>query len=202
MGNHFPPIKRYSLLKTTLFYVKDDTLSILWKIINSIEQLWYWLSQVDKVKNLRGGVQFPFQRGGGVNFSFHGGVTPPSTQKTFRLRHLLHFKVVRPPVINLWCGSYSFALPLKNIVWLKGFDPNSRVRPWSFAMSRDRLRRGIRWHLFHIVVARHCKRSWPNFSVDPWWSLTVPGPLGSLRSLEAARGRNFFGLNGSLWPQR
>ena len=61
------------------------------------------------------GVQFPFQRGG-VNFSFQGGVTPPSTQKFFRLRHLLHFKVVRPPVINLWCGSYSFALPLKIII--------------------------------------------------------------------------------------
>jgi hypothetical protein len=29
---------------------------------------------------------------------------------------LLHFKVVRPPVINLWCGSYSFALPLKIII--------------------------------------------------------------------------------------
>ena len=37
------------------------------------------------------GVQFPFQRGGGVNFSFHGGINPPSTQKNFRLRHLLLF---------------------------------------------------------------------------------------------------------------
>ena len=83
--------------------------------------------QVDKVKNLRGGCSF-LSRGGGCKFFLSGGGYPPSTQKKFRLRHLLHFKVVRPPVINLWCGSYSFALPLKIIIWLKGFDPNSRVR--------------------------------------------------------------------------
>ena len=62
------------------------------------------------------GVQFPFQRGGGVNFSFQGGINPPSTQKIFRLRHLLLFKVVRPPVINLRCGSYSLALHLQIIL--------------------------------------------------------------------------------------
>ena len=28
-------------------------------------------------------MQFPFQRGGGVNFSFQGGINPPSTQKNF-----------------------------------------------------------------------------------------------------------------------
>ena len=58
------------------------------------------------------GVQFPFQRGG-CQFFLSGEDYPPSTQFFFRLRHLLIFKVVRPPVINLWCGSYSLALHLQ-----------------------------------------------------------------------------------------
>ena len=62
------------------------------------------------------GVEFPFQRGGGVNFSFQGGINPPSTQKIFSLRHLLLFKVVRPPVINLRCSSYCLALYLQIII--------------------------------------------------------------------------------------
>ena len=63
-------------------------------------------SQVDKVKNLRGGCSFLF-RGGGVSIFFFRGDYPPLNPKNFRLRHLLLFKVVRPPVINLWCASYN-----------------------------------------------------------------------------------------------
>ena len=72
------------------------------------------------------GVQFPFQRGG--QFFLSGGIIPPSTQKKFRLRHLLLFKVVKPPVINLRCGSYCLALYLQIIIRLKCFDPNNVVQ--------------------------------------------------------------------------
>ena len=37
------------------------------------------------------GVQFPFQRGGGVNFSFQGGINPPSTQTNFSPAALVNF---------------------------------------------------------------------------------------------------------------
>ena len=62
------------------------------------------------------GVQFPFQRGGDVNFSFQGGLTPPQPKKSFGLGHLLLFKVVRAPVINLRGGSWSLALHLQIII--------------------------------------------------------------------------------------
>ena len=72
-----------------------------------------------------GAVSFPE---GGCQFFLSGGINPPSTQNFFRLRHLLLFKVVRPPVINLRCSSYSLALHLQIVIWLKGFDPYIRVR--------------------------------------------------------------------------
>ena len=53
---------------------------------------------------------------GGCQFFPSGGVTPPSTQKNFRLRHLLLLKVVRPPVLNLRCGKYSLAIHLQIII--------------------------------------------------------------------------------------
>ena len=72
-------------------------------------------SQVDKVKNLRGGCSF-LSRGGVSISPFRGGLPPPSTQKKFCLRHVLLFKVVRPPVINLQCGSYCLALYLQIMI--------------------------------------------------------------------------------------
>ena len=49
-------------------------------------------SQVDKIKNPRGVVRFPFLRGC-VNFSNQRGVTPPQPQKNFRLRLMLFLTV-------------------------------------------------------------------------------------------------------------
>ena len=42
-----------------------------------------FVPQVDKVKNLRGGCSFLSRGGACVNFSFQGGITPPTTQKIF-----------------------------------------------------------------------------------------------------------------------